>query len=499
MGARDNVHKLVKRASDYHNLSAEERNKLVTAFDEEKEIARDRPPNLSVKTRNAECSNSFKAIVDEVEALKQQIGMEALVVLVRGTCDLNIEPKVHFTSSAIEQYLRTATWKHAMEFACKLEGYIISGVIEQNGLSLTHKECVKKAKQIIRSGMQAGLLGITGHSEANFEYLRYEHVVQKFLVKVVRWTHSDWANPSDLKGGIEALETLADAIKQKTCKFVTITHEEANKHLECIAAGESLTPNIDKDTSLSGGISAEPSQMASQMPIQQSPTISAMTATTSATTTATMSSPTTATTSATTSATMSATMSATTSATTSSPNVIRFASAESTTSTPPPVTNETNNLQPPMANSTPPMPDTLPPASSNVPSMQIPDTHIDPHLLNYVPTPNLINPTPELIFSTPNLTLPSTIHSASLSDPSGVQDTSALTAVTNHKRCAPATLEEPRSKHLKKPSAKALAAEMDNGGQKGKKSKEGRAGKKASGPKSTAYVDSKNENDHTDT
>ncbi|KAG1848011.1 hypothetical protein C8R48DRAFT_677474 [Suillus tomentosus] len=116
------------------------------------------------------------------------------------------------------------------------------------------------------------------------------------------------------------------------------------------------------------------------------------------------------------------------------------------------------------------MPATLPPATSNVPSMQIPDTHIDPRLLNDVPTPNLINPTPELIFPTPNLTLTSTIHSASLSDPSGVQDTSALTAVTKCKWCAPATLEEPRSKHLKKPSVKALAAEMDNGGQKGKKS-----------------------------
>lgn len=60
------MRKLVKRASDYHDLSAEERKQLVIAFDEEKEAARHRPPNLSVKTRNAECSNSFKAIVDEV-------------------------------------------------------------------------------------------------------------------------------------------------------------------------------------------------------------------------------------------------------------------------------------------------------------------------------------------------------------------------------------------------------------------------------------------------
>ncbi|KAG1872186.1 hypothetical protein F4604DRAFT_1925794 [Suillus subluteus] len=169
VGTRDNVRKLVKRASDYHDLSAKECKQLVAAFDEEKEATHHRPPNLSVKTRNAECSNSFKAIIDEVEALKQRIGTEALVVLVHSTCDLNIEPKVHFTSSAVEQYLRTATRKHVMEFACKLEGYVISGDVERSGLSLTHKECVKKAKQTIRGGMQAGLLAITGCSEANFE------------------------------------------------------------------------------------------------------------------------------------------------------------------------------------------------------------------------------------------------------------------------------------------------------------------------------------------
>ncbi|KAG1840346.1 hypothetical protein F4604DRAFT_1598931 [Suillus subluteus] len=268
---KDNVRKLVKRASDYHDLSAEELKQLVAAFDEEKEAARHRPPNLSVKTRNAECSNSFKAIVDEVEALKQRIGTEALVVLVRGTCDLNIEPKVHFTSSAVEQYLRTATRKHAMEFACKLEGYVISG---------------DKAKQTIRGGMQAGLhasfislsyLILTHLINANFEYLCYEQVVQKFLVKVVGWTHSDWANPSDLKGGIEALEALADTIKAKTCKFVKITWEEANKRLERIAAGETLMPNMEKGTSLS----AEPSEAPSQTPVQQSPITSSSTTATS--------------------------------------------------------------------------------------------------------------------------------------------------------------------------------------------------------------------------
>ncbi|KAG1750033.1 uncharacterized protein EDB91DRAFT_1078960 [Suillus paluster] len=431
---RDNVRKLVKRASDYHDLSAEECKQLVIAFDEEKEAARHRPPNL------------FKAIVDKVEALKQWIGTEALVILVHGTCNLNIKPKVHFTSSAVEQYHRTATQKHVMEFACKLEGYVISG-----GLSLTHKERVKKAKQTIRG------VAITGCLEANFEYLHYEHVVQKFLVKVVGWTHSDWANPNAVEG--------------KICKFVTITQEEANEHLKCIAAGETLMPNMDKDTSLSRDINVEPSKAPPQTPVQQTPTTSALTTATSSHTTA-----------------------AATSLPTNA-NVITSTSSKSTA---------TSSALP-----------------NNTSLTQISDSQIDPSLLNNggegvstaatapsipltpsaippVPTPNCINPTPQFIFPTPDLTPSLTVCPASLSDPSGAQDMSALTAGTNHKWCAPAAPEELRSKCPKKPSARALAAETAKGGQRKKKGKGGRA-KKDSKPKSAAYVDSKHENDPTPT
>ncbi|KAG1872184.1 hypothetical protein F4604DRAFT_1681296 [Suillus subluteus] len=160
------------------------------------------------------------------------------------------------------------------------------------------------------------------------------------------------------------------------------------------------------------------------------------------------------------------------------------------------------------------------PVANNASFTQISDSQIDPSLLNNesegvaplvttpsipstpsaippVSTSNPVNPAPQFIFPTPDPTVPLTVCPASLSDPSGAPDMSALTAVTNCKWCAPAALEEPRSKHSKKPSAKALAAEMDKGSQRKKKSKGGRAGNKASEPKSAAYVDSEHENDPT--
>ena len=63
------------------------------------------------------------------------------------------------------------------------------------------------------------------------------------LVKLVGWCHNEWGNPSNLKGGVEPLEALAQAVSDKKCKFVQITRQDADEHMKCIEAGEILTPN----------------------------------------------------------------------------------------------------------------------------------------------------------------------------------------------------------------------------------------------------------------
>ncbi|KAG2336337.1 hypothetical protein BDR05DRAFT_953438 [Suillus weaverae] len=92
LGKRDNIWQLIKNVENYCSFTAEEHTELIIAFDEEKNAASDKPPNLTVKASNSECSSSFAAVVDELKALKQQIGTEALVILVRGNCNLNIQP-----------------------------------------------------------------------------------------------------------------------------------------------------------------------------------------------------------------------------------------------------------------------------------------------------------------------------------------------------------------------------------------------------------------------
>ena len=73
-------------------------------------------------------------------------------------------------------------------------------------------------------------------------------MVQTHLVKLIGWCHDSWGNPSNLKGGVEPLETLARAVLEKRCRFVRITRQEADEHMKRIEVGEALTPNkVDRE------------------------------------------------------------------------------------------------------------------------------------------------------------------------------------------------------------------------------------------------------------
>ncbi|KAG1840345.1 hypothetical protein F4604DRAFT_1940173 [Suillus subluteus] len=231
-------------------------------------------------------------------------------------------------------------------------------------------------------------------------------------------------------------------------------------------------------------ITSTSSESTAPLPVESPTTSASTTATSSPTMTASLAS---------------AMSSPTTTAAASSPtntNVITSTSSEST-APPPPVANNASftrisdsQIDPSLLNNG---------GEGVVPSVTAPSIPLTPSAIPPVSTSNPVNPAPQFIFPTPDPTPPLTVCPASLSDPSGAPDMSALTAVTNRKRCAPAALEEPRSKRSKRPSAKALAAEMTKGSQRKKKSKGGRAGNKASEPKSAAYVDSEHENDPTPT
>jgi hypothetical protein len=87
---------------------------------------------------------------------------------------------------------------------------------------------------------------LTGDAKASVEFMHYEvHVVQRYLVKLVGWNHPQWLNPLDLKGGLDALEKVVEALSKGTCHFVKITQDKVKEWQRHIAAGEKLTPELE--------------------------------------------------------------------------------------------------------------------------------------------------------------------------------------------------------------------------------------------------------------
>ncbi|KAH7905969.1 hypothetical protein BJ138DRAFT_1117997 [Hygrophoropsis aurantiaca] len=272
-GMKDNVRELVKDSVKYHELSTAQRQTLIDEFDQMKSAARRRPPNITAKSHAAECSSSFSSVTEELLGLKNRLGTKAFVIMVRASNYLNIAPKVYVTSDSVEQFLRVYLRKDPLDMACKMESGILSEGLTNSG-SMNYKARVQAVKTAIRTGLQLALIKITKDASATMEYICYESlVVAQYHVKLIGWTHHNWKNPSDLKGGLELLEKAAT--------------REVDERARRIAAGEVLIPNKDPGTLAAEATTGATSVSVSATTSAASASASATTISASATTSAT--------------------------------------------------------------------------------------------------------------------------------------------------------------------------------------------------------------------
>jgi hypothetical protein len=74
---------------------------------------------------------------------------------------------------------------------------------------------------------------ITGQPNIVMQYIKYEtDIVLHHGIALEGWTHPTFANPSELSTSIPPLQTLLEAIKTGTCKFIMLLHEECRKREE---------------------------------------------------------------------------------------------------------------------------------------------------------------------------------------------------------------------------------------------------------------------------
>ncbi|KIK37434.1 hypothetical protein CY34DRAFT_109091 [Suillus luteus UH-Slu-Lm8-n1] len=184
-----NISELVKKASNYHELTDQQKEELVIEFYKVKKGPQDRPPNITARTRAPECAHSFQFVREELEALNKCVGAEAFVVMVHDIAKMATD----FKSTVLAN------------------GLIIN-------TASNHREHVAKAKTAIHIGLHASLCEVTDDSSVTIEFTRYNDLLCDYHVKLVGWNHPQWANTSDLQGGIESLEKVASAIAEGTYK-----------------------------------------------------------------------------------------------------------------------------------------------------------------------------------------------------------------------------------------------------------------------------------------
>ncbi|KAG1765884.1 hypothetical protein EV702DRAFT_941138, partial [Suillus placidus] len=224
---------IMKDKAEYSELTEDEKKALITEFDEVKNCVIKRPPNITARVKSSECAKSFQAVQDELEALSQCAGVEAFIFMVCGTSDFQMAPKAFFTSAACEHFMRIYL-RHVLPLTSRVQCF-------QREFSTVF--FIPSQSLII---LMSALGDVTKNTSATMEFTRYEvAIIHKYHVKLMGWNHPQWVNPSDLKGGIEALENIVSALANNTCRFVEITGAEVDECKHKIADGAVITPETE--------------------------------------------------------------------------------------------------------------------------------------------------------------------------------------------------------------------------------------------------------------
>ncbi|KAG1787354.1 uncharacterized protein HD556DRAFT_1312814 [Suillus plorans] len=274
---KSNVSDLVKEASDYHELTDQQKKQLISEFDKVKKGAQDRPPNITAHTRAAECAHSFQFVREELEALNKRVGAEAFVIMVHGVSDFAMAPKAFFTSSATEQFVHLYLRKDIAKMATDFESTVLANGLVIN-TAANHRERVAKAKTAIRIGLCTSLCDVTDDPSATVEFTWYNDLVREYHVKLVGWNHPQWANPSDLKmAHIKNGEKLTPELKPPT----TCDSLPSQTQATTCDSLPSQTPATTQDSLPSQTLATMQDSLPSQTPAMMQDSLSSQTTRTS--------------------------------------------------------------------------------------------------------------------------------------------------------------------------------------------------------------------------
>ncbi|KAI0349009.1 hypothetical protein OH77DRAFT_1515077 [Trametes cingulata] len=182
---------------------------------------------LDQRSRMQDVNHTMKSVEDALLGLQARVGVAAMVLVVRSNTDYQLKPRWFFTSPELQEFLSGAVRKFEPEKVSVLaEAFAIAGSDYFSQLR-TANEKVNFLKSEIRELVSRALATITGDDHAIMNYVHFTRDVQlKYGITMEGWTHSQWANPSELSNSIPPLKELRDTLKAGTCRFVRLTPDQ---------------------------------------------------------------------------------------------------------------------------------------------------------------------------------------------------------------------------------------------------------------------------------
>ncbi|KAI5989961.1 hypothetical protein EDD15DRAFT_2198310 [Pisolithus albus] len=209
--------------TEYRELSAEDKDRLVAKFGQFKE-SKVIGIRAMTKSKINDITHTLKAVENELHNLKWHTGVETMLYMTRGTTDLPLRG-IAFTTDGVADFVGSVMGIDTQDLVSKMEGFAIQGI---KGVAENHQQHISnihmalhniincKLHEFFHAGNcnknnKSFMLGdITGDPKAKMQWAQYfRNVVACYHIAIEGWPDTVvFANLSSTSSSLSQLEVL---------------------------------------------------------------------------------------------------------------------------------------------------------------------------------------------------------------------------------------------------------------------------------------------------
>ncbi|KAI6036211.1 hypothetical protein BKA83DRAFT_4042354 [Pisolithus microcarpus] len=226
-GSKGTLLDLVRESRmEYHELSAEDKNRLIEEFSEFRE-AKAIGVRVTTKSKINDITHTLKAVENELHNLKSRTGVETVLYATRGTTDLPLQG-VAFATEGVADFMGSVMGIDTQDLVSKLEGFAVRGI---KGAAENHQQRVSNVRAAIRNVINCQLRDVTGDPKAKMQWAQYfRNVVTRYQVVIEGWPETiPFANLSSASSSLAQLEVLLRKWELGATYWKALSDDELNQ------------------------------------------------------------------------------------------------------------------------------------------------------------------------------------------------------------------------------------------------------------------------------